>query len=65
MKPSFYLIKLPVVSLDGGFVFNPDFHPETLLLTELPQTTSSIGVGGVVLTMLYFPGLNKEWLLVL
>ena len=60
MKPSFYLIKLPVVSLDGGFVFNPDFHPKTLLLAELTQISIHLGVAGVVaLTVLHFPGLNK------
>ena len=54
------LIELPVMSLNDGFVFNPDFHPKTLLLAELTQTTSSVGVGGVVLTVLHFPGLNKS-----
>ena len=49
------------MSLNDGFVFNPDFHPETLLLAELPQTTSSLGVVGVVLTVLHLPGLNKSW----
>ena len=53
----FYLIKLPVVFLNGGSVFHPDFQPETLVLTELSQFSRSLGVGGVTLTVLQFPGL--------
>ena len=45
--------------LNDGFIFNPDFHPETLLLAELTQVTGGIRVGGVALTVLQLPGLNK------
>ena len=58
LLPAFYLVKLPVVFLNVGLIFHPDFHPETLLLTDLARTCPSLGVG-VALTVLHFPGLNK------
>ena len=58
-----YLIKLLVVFLNEGFILHPDVHPETLLATELPQTSCSVGGGGgggwVGLTVLQFPGLRS------
>ena len=45
--------------LNVGFVFDPDFHPESLLLTELNKSLGG-GVGGVTLTVLLLPGLNKS-----
>ena len=59
IKCLLYLIKLPVMFLNDGFIFNPDFHPETLLLAELTQVTGGIRAGGVALTVLHLPGLNK------
>ena len=54
-----YLLKLPVMFLNEGFIFHPDVHPETLLLTELTQTSLGVGVGGVTLSVLLLPCLNK------
>ena len=55
----FYLIKFLVMFFNFGLIFNPDFHPQSLVLTDLTQTLSG-RVGGVVLTVLLFPGLNKS-----
>ena len=55
-----YLIKFPVMFLNGSFILTPDVHPETLLLTELPQPSLGVGGGGVGLAVLLLPGLNKS-----
>ena len=52
-----YLIKLPVMSLNGRFILTPDLHPETLSLTELPQSSLGVGGGWVGLAVLLLPGL--------
>ena len=52
-----YLIKLPVMFLDGGHILSPDVHPEGLVLAELPQSTRGVGGGGEGLAVLQFPGL--------
>ena len=54
-----YLLKLPVMFLNEGLIFHPDVHPETLLLTELTQTSLGVEVGGVTLSVLLLPCLNK------
>ena len=45
--------------LNSCFIFHPDFHPQSLVLSEVSQSLS-VGVGGVILTVLVFPGLNKS-----
>ena len=55
-----YLIKFPVMFLNGGFILSPDVHPETLLLTELSQFSLGVGVGGEGLAVLLLPGLNMS-----
>ena len=58
----FYLFKLPVVFLNGGHILSPDVHPETLILTELPQYSLGVGVGWVGLAVLLLPGLwSVKW----
>ena len=54
-----YLLKLPVMFLNEGLILHPDFHPESLVLTELTKSLGG-GVGGVTLTVLLLPGLNKS-----
>ena len=54
-----YLTKLPVMFLNGCFIFHPDFHPQSFVLSEVSQSLG-VGVGGVILTVLVFPGLNKS-----
>ena len=57
---SFYLIELPVMIFNKCFIFNPYFHPKTLVLSQLLQTSLSLGVGRVALVVLLFPGLNRS-----
>ena len=54
-----YLLKLPVMFLNEGLILHPDFHPESLVLTELNKSLGG-GVGGVTLTVLLLPGLNTS-----